>query len=495
MRTLSLVRASSIGLGLILASIVRAAVPGWPAELRGDGVVVRFSGDSEEVEGVIILNGKSHDFDGDVDGNTISGTYETEDDDIVFTLKRDARGEFVFKSGKLARTLRSAGDQAPKDEPASDPDPAANESTQVKPKSPENQMANHTARGAMLYSPRVLKDQQSQLDVATILVPKGWEVQSNFEWRPLHANFVVNRSTVFDPQTGWALQYLPLDKFQCLPSAFQQAVQQNDLLTPSGMELCGTVPNAKQYATDVLLARYRNIPGAKIMSVDDLPRVSRSLRESHAAQIQASAQNGYSHHYDAAKVRIAYTNPNSRMEMEEDIYCFIEITWSDQFNQMAIQNGMPNTQTWTIQPVLVYSFIAPRGQLDQASPVLQTIVSSGQITLRWSVYVNEIARKIREINARDLAAMAATQAQITEIQRASWQEATARHSKVNLNTGIQLTGNQVYADPNNPDGPKYVLDLNYTHYVNDDGSIFSTPDTSATPPGSGWREMKTVYPD
>lgn len=478
----------AVGIGLLFSSIA-LAVPGWPVELRCDDVVIRFSKNTDEPAGVIVIKGRSYKFNGYVeDDRTLSCTYETADDDFDFTLRRKEDGRFAFKSGRLTRTLEASGEQiVPEDQEGIFPPPV--------PDFPEKQGSHVAPDRAMVYTPRTIRDSNSQLDVAVILVPRGWEVHSNIEWRPLNAFFVVNRSTVVDPAGGWALQYLPLDKLLCLPSAYRQAVEQGDLLTASGMELCEAVPSAGQFAKEVLIARYRNIPGMRIVRTEDLPEVARVLRESSAAQIQASARNGYSHHFDAARVRIAYRDPDSNVEMEEDVYCMLEITWSEANNQMAVQSGMPDTQTWIIQPVRVFSFIAPRGRLEQAASVLQTIVSSGQITLRWSAYTSAIASEIRRINTRDLAAMAATQAQITDIQRATWREMTERQNKINLNTGIQLTGNQVYADPRHPDGPKYVLDLNYTHYINDDGSVFSSPDSTTTPPGSGWHRMETVYPD
>lgn len=477
----------------LLVDPSQAAPPGWPTEVSGDGIVLRFDPNAKQPQGTIQRGGQTYKFFGDIEEGVLEGWFVAGDAEFDFTLAPSPQGGgYILRTGNTTFTLKPTGAAPAPVAPAPvAPAPAAPAPGSSAP--PATPAPAVTEPGARLLVPRSLSDATSKLDVATVLVPQGWEVRSQFEWRPNHANFVVNQSTIFDPRTGYALQYLPLDKLQCLPSAYQQAVQTGDLLTVSGMELCGRVPTPQQYTAELLIPRYRKIPGLKIVETEDLEKVTRSLYASYEPVIRASARTGHKHQFGATRTRVAYTLNN--VEMEEDIYCLLEVTWNEEFNAMAQQNGVPQSQTWTIQPVLVYAFIAPKGQLKSATPVLQTIVSSGQITVRWSAFTSAIAKRIREINARDLQAMEATRAEVTAQQRASWREMVDRHGKINRNTGIQLTGHQVYADPSKPDGPKYILELKHHHWINEDGSIYSSPNSSGPPSGTGWKPMETVYPD
>ena len=58
--------------------------------------------------------------------------------------------------------------------------------------------------------------------------------------------------------------------------------------------------------------------------------------------------------------------------MEEDFYTVVSYTTSP---------SLPGTTMW--QPQILYSFKAPRGKLDGAARVLQTMVSSVRASLKW----------------------------------------------------------------------------------------------------------------
>jgi len=67
---------------------------------------------------------------------------------------------------------------------------------------------------------------------------------------------------------------------------------------------------------------------------------------------------------------------------------------------MANAQGLPGMESYLIMPEGLYGFTAPKGQLEQAGPVLQTILMSVRPTLKWHAYINNISqlRKQADIN-------------------------------------------------------------------------------------------------
>lgn len=485
---------------ITLVSTFALAIDGWPAELQGDGLVIRFNPSAaDEATGVILKGDKRLAFEGDVTGDTITGEFTVGQDSFDFTIQKTATS-YVFKTGSKSYALAASAKPAnpldvnapnPLDEPA-----VVSPKQQPQPKSDPPPNPATDAR-SIVYSPQAIRDDKSQLDVADVLVPKGWQVNNRIIWQVDRSHFVTNASTIFDPRSGWGLQLLPFDHFQCLPGTYKSAVQQRQsLITLAGFELCGSVPSPKQYITEILIPRYRPIPGLRVISIDELPDAVKSLEKTMERSVAISAQEGIATRFGAARARVEYVMPRSNnVIMEEDIYCLLEVTWPPQANAQVAQQGFPDAQWWVIRPIATYSFIAPKGQLKQATPVLQTIYSSIRIKEKWFAYTEQIATFIRQKNLDDAKLLRATQVEINDSQRQVLADRWDKYDKIARTTGHLLAGTMPYTDPNKPDGKKYVLEQKYDHWINDDGSIFSSTDSTLTPTGSGWRKMKTADPD
>ncbi len=490
---------------LTLVSSFAWAAEGWPTELKGDGLVVRFSPSAaDEAKGVIVRGDKQFAFEGDFAAGKITGEFTVGEDGFEFILEKTATG-YVFKSGNKTYALTAVARAAnpldvnapnPLEEPGvakPEPQPRIDPKPDPRPVPQPNPAAD--AR-TLIYTPQAIKDQKSTLDVADVLVPKGWQVDSRIVWQVDRSHFVTNASAIFDPRTGWGLQLLPFDHFQCLPATYKSAVQQRQsLITIAGFELCGSVPTPQQYITEILIPRYRP-QGLRVIAIEDLPEVTKSLAKTMEKQVALMAREGIETRYGAAKARVEYVMPKSNNVMiEEDIYCLLEVTWPPQANAQIAQQGFPDAQWWVIRPVATYSFIAPKGQLKQATPVLQTIYSSIQIKEKWFAYTEQIAAFIRQKNLDDANLRAATQVEINASQRAVLTDRWEKYDKIARTTGHLLAETMPYTDPNKPDGKKYVLEQKYDHWISDEGNIFSSTDPSITPTGAGWRKMKTTDPD
>lgn len=463
----------TILLGLLLALGLASnalALDGWPATLQGEGMLVQFDAGAAP-SGTIRKGEQAYPFTGTVTGDRITGQFKTGAQGFDFSIER-AGGKYTLLTGASRIGLVPA---APAQE--AQPNPAPN---------------NALPPGAMILEPRALKDPRSTLDVSNVLVPQGWQIDDQIVWQIDKAFFVTAASTIWDPKTGWGVRWIPRDAFNCLPMTYQSAVQQGQsLLTLSGYELTDRVLNTTDYLKQVVLPRYRNIPGVKVVSAEDLPKVAQHYQEANRAIDQTIRQHGHEKQYAAGRMRIEYAGPNNAV-FQEDLYCFLELTWSPQANAMAVQAGMPGAQTWNFSPIELYGLVAPKGELEKATPLLHTIYASARITPDWYAYTANIGAMLKLQAQKDLEAILKAKKQITESQHKSWTDMIKQMHKHADQVGHLLANTSSYTNPNDPTKPPTVLPAGGKPYINSQGQIANFP--TPPPPGSDWKPMTPVDP-
>lgn len=333
----------------------------------------------------------------------------------------------------------------------------------------------------MIFEPQTLRDPRTQLDVGTLLIPRGWQINPGVLWRPQLAYFVTLETAVFDPQTGWALRWIPLEQFNASPTLYASAVQQGQsLLTVGGMQLIDRVLSPRDYILQIVLPRYRNIPGIRVTGAEDLPDLGARLMQASGPMVMQLRQAGQELRIGAGRVRVEYPGPGG-VTLEEEIYCVIDLTWSEQGNTNAMAIGQPGLQSWLISPSRIYSFTAPKGQLQAAAPVLHTVYASLQATPQWHAFVMNLAAMFRQAAINDQQMIAAARAQITESQRRTWEERTKQMSVHSNVVGHLLSNTQAYTNPNNPNGPPIVLPAGNTPWMGANGQITTTSSPNVTP--------------
>ena len=165
-----------------------------------------------------------------------------------------------------------------------------------------------------------------------------------------------------------------------------------------------------------------------------LPKVARALTAKGKGAVTSSS-------YDAARVRIAYTQ-NGRA-MEEDFYAIVSYTTSP---------ALPGMTIW--RPEILYSFKAPRGKLDASARVLQTMISSVRTSLKRYAgyhYVFDLWVKgqMQAINAAGQLSksIASANDEISRSTREAWESEQASYDRVYGEISNQIRGVETYQNP------------------------------------------------
>jgi hypothetical protein len=347
--------------------------------------------------------------------------------------------------------------------------------------------------GMMILERRTLKDRTTQLDVATLLIPKSWTLDEQILWRLDRGQFVCNASTIADPKSGAVIRWLPMDQFNASPVLAVNARQQGVPLISGGLELCDGVPTPDQFLTQIVIPRYRNERNLKVVDAKDMLPFAQAVKQHRAVEVAAAQQAGYVIKYGAAKVRIEYTSATGAA-MEEDVYLVMTLAWNEAANANVRNMGMANAESYLFYPERVYSFAAPKGKLDAMTPLFQTIVGSLRPTLRWDAYVARL-NQIRQQGVIERGIMdRVAREEITASQQQTWNQRLASEDRIAEGVGDILRGVQRYNEPTEQ-GKEVMLPDSYRRaFSNGQGQYIVTDDPSfnplTTPNLEGnWQEM------
>jgi hypothetical protein len=457
---------------ILLAGVVRAG-DALPDELSGQRLTVHFD-DKTHSSGTLKFKDQTYPFTGAFQDKTLVGSFKAGGASYPFTITQDGQS-FTFETQGTKYALKGVAKNAL----------GAGGNLPAKPPV--------VAPRTVALEPQTMIDPASKLEVATLLVPSGWTLKSDVLWRPTMAQFVCATSAVFDRKSGWGLRWLPMDRFNASPALFNEARKQNNHPMSGGLELCDAVLSPADYVQQVVVPRYRKINGVKIVETQDLKDVTQQIEEAKTDERNNARQNGYEMHYPAARVRIEYPGPGDVM-MQEDIYCVLTVTWNPQANANVRNAGFPGTQSFLFYPDRLYSFSAPKGQLDAATPLLQTILSSMRETLKWDAYISNINQMMQRAAIDDHMMEMAARAQITEIQKKTFEARQKSQDKIAGQVGHLIRGTQAFNNPN-PNKPPIVVPAGTKAWIDPTGKVIYSADSQynpATAPdnNSTWTQLK-----
>ena len=200
----------------------------------------------------------------------------------------------------------------------------------------------------------VADPQINGIDAYSVLIPDGWTFDGRVEWRHDMANLAASILTVADPATGAAIEtFWPVQYDYAQPP-----------LMPLGSNWLGAIVraplSARDFVTKVFVPQYR--PGAKVVSVESLPKVAASVRD----DLQPTAGGTV----DADSVRVRLSTKRGSVAFDEDVYVTLGYSAAGGVYQWGPRN--------------LYAFRAPAGRLDAVTPLLEAIASSGHVTPLWS---------------------------------------------------------------------------------------------------------------
>jgi hypothetical protein len=257
-----------------------------------------------------------------------------------------------------------------------------------------------------------------------MLVPTGWQISGGVVWRHDLANLATLAMRVASPNGKEAVEFFPLTPHSW-PPPFGFAQGQNYL----GNILLAPVDPAV-YVQQMILPQFRRQANVRIMARQALPEVAQAL----AASAQ---QRGYNM-VKAEKVRLEYAE--SETMMHEDIYCVL------------VYGQYPTGTIWSADRL--YSFKAPKGELDSRAALFQAIVASQQIKLSWfNKYMQVMTMWQQNVMASIQSAgmlsryIAQTYDEISAMNRQAWENYQAVSDRINRQFSEYIRGVETYQNP------------------------------------------------
>jgi hypothetical protein len=266
-------------------------------------------------------------------------------------------------------------------------------------------------------------------DAFTMLIPEGWKVEGGVQWQFQWANLVTGKMRAFDPKSSAVLEVLPVT-----PACFDESGRM--FLQPGanymGSYVIAPPRDVKQYVEAIFVPLFRkDVEGLKVGALVPLPAVAKAVEKN----VQEA---GVAKRVESGKVRLEYSTGGKAME--EDVY----ITLVQSRSQMV-----PGMVMWTCEHQ--YGFRAEKGKLDALAPLLQAMVSSVVVDLKWYAgyaqvvalrnkgqmdqirAAGELSRQISRNNDEMIASM-----------RSSWQERQASEDRVYQQFSESVRGVETY---------------------------------------------------
>ncbi|MFH0879014.1 MAG: hypothetical protein V2A34_04830 [Lentisphaerota bacterium] len=299
-------------------------------------------------------------------------------------------------------------------------------------------------------------------EAVSMLIPSGWEAEGGVAWR-LHPTMPAGLAVrIFNPKG--------LEVFETFPA---QPYSWGGMLAmtgfPEGSNYMGNEVrpppvNAFEYLEQILIPRAR--PGVRFRVVDrkELPELAAAVRAQNAAQGGA-----FPSEVSAGKVRVEYEQNGKAVE--EDFYCSL--------NKIFIPNA--NMAIWIADQLGAMK--AGKGELDAQEKILQTIVASTQINLKWFNKYQQLVEALTAYQNRQIAnagviskMISRTSDEISDMRRQSYEQNQAAMDRINEGYDQYVRGVDEYTNPDT--GAHVELPSGYSHAwrgLNDEYVVTDNP--------------------
>lgn len=267
----------------------------------------------------------------------------------------------------------------------------------------------------------------------TFLCPVDWRVEGGLIWREHPVMPATTHLRAFNPRGLEQLESLPTLGF-----SWGGMLQQTGFPPGSmyyGNEVRPPVRDAAQYITDIILPRYRGAVQLRITGSQELPEWGQAVAT--ASELEQLAMTGVQAGCSAGKVRVEYEVDGQ--PVEEDFYVALVTT--------VLPGGMGPLYTQSGERV--HAMRAAKGQLDSATRIMQTMVTSIRQNLQWFSTYNQLCATLREIEmgrirtaGRISEIISQTSSEIGDMQMESWNRRNASEDRISkawsqVNRGVE----------------------------------------------------------
>ncbi|HBA85177.1 MAG TPA: hypothetical protein DCZ95_13900 [Verrucomicrobia bacterium] len=318
----------------------------------------------------------------------------------------------------------------------------------------------------MKFKPLVVHDPMvNNIEAFRMLVPADWTAQGGIVWRADNVIPATASMTIASPNGLAVLSLFPGQNFTWMEGGYGLFGIGDNYL---GNIVMPPMADAAEFTSRILIPQFRNnVAGLRIVQKEDLPAIAQAV----APTIQ---EPGVQKTVRAGKVRIQYES--SGQPFDEDIYLVLVYSSFP---------AMPALTLWSTERL--YSFRAPRGQLDSYAPVLQAMVSSFRLSPQWlnafvQVQTQWIQNQMQSIrNAGALSRyISSVHEEISDMNRQAFENRQASMDRINKNFSQYIRGVDEY---NNPfEGRPVELPSGYHQaWANSSGEYILTDQTSFNP--------------
>jgi hypothetical protein len=326
--------------------------------------------------------------------------------------------------------------------------------------------------GAMRFTRLSVKDPgMNNMEAISFLIPAGWRAEGGVQWFPdfsVQANLLMK---ITDPQTGAAVEFLPVQNFTWLT---QMVVPMSPGTNYMGNILWQPILDVSQFVqTFYLPGSLSHLQGAGIAAREDLPKVAAQVGRMQGGQ--SSAKSG----------RVRYNYQAAGQPWEEDVYVTLVYT---------------PTQIGTFWSVTsAHSFRAPKGSLRRLTAVMNTVINTQRLSPEWYggyMYVQKLFYDRMRQGIRNARALSETitrnSEEIRQMFSDSYRQRCESQDRISRTFSEYIRGVETYRNPYE-DRPVQLPSGYANAWVNRSGEYILSPQAGFDPNiGSNiqWRRLK-----
>jgi len=313
----------------------------------------------------------------------------------------------------------------------------------------------------------------NNIEAVSFLIPVGWKAEGGVQWFPNYSILANLLMKVTDPQTGAAIEFLPIQNFTWLT---QMAVPMQPGTNYLGNILYQPIMDVAQfiqvfYAPTTL----RQLQNARIVAKEDLQKVATQVAQMSGGQ--STARSG----------RVRYEYQVGSQPWEEDVYVILVYT------------PVPLGTFWSVASA--YSFRAPKGQLNRLTPVMNTTVQTLRLSLDWyggymyvqKLFFDRVNQSIR--NARAISdTITRNSKEIRKMFNDSYRQRCESQDRISRRFSEYIRGVETFRNPY--EERPIQLPSGYANaWVNRSGEYILSPQAGFNPNvGSNieWRQLEKI---
>jgi hypothetical protein len=266
----------------------------------------------------------------------------------------------------------------------------------------------------------------NNIECVSFLIPAGWKPEGGVQWFPDYSILANLLMRISDPQTGAAIEFLPIQNFTFLSNPVVPMQRGQNYLGTIVWEPIDDIPTLVE--TFYMPQTLRHLQGARVVGTQNLDAVAAAHARMYGGQSRVKCG------------RVRYEFQVNGQPWEEDIYMTIVFTPS------------PLGMFWSVPSS--YSFRAPKGMLDRMTPMMSTSVNSMRLNLDWFAgyqYVLQLFNNRMNQSIRDARAISDTitrnSEEIRRMYGDSYRQSCESQDRISASFSEYIRGVESYKNP------------------------------------------------